>query len=66
MITYWKSVEFDGDLGKHRLTRKFDSVAARDGWDPQPLPGEDWSDFETWETEGAETDSYRETPRFGG
>jgi hypothetical protein len=66
MITYWASAEFDGDAGRHRVTRKFDTVEARDAWNPKPLAGQGWSDWETWETEGEETNAYRETPRFGG
>lgn len=64
-ITYWRSVEFDGDYGKNRMTRKFDSDDARRAWNPQPMEGEGWSDFEEWETTGDDTNAYRETARFG-
>lgn len=48
-MTFYQSAEFEGDLGRYRVTRGYPTQALLDGDDIQPAPGEEWSDYETWE-----------------
>jgi hypothetical protein len=48
-MTFYQSAEFEGDLGRYRVTRGYPTMALLDGDKIEPAPGDEWSDYETWE-----------------
>jgi len=53
-MTFYQSAEFEGDLGRYRVTRGYTTEALMLGDKIDPGPGESWSDYETWEGSPAE------------
>ena len=48
---FYVFIEFDGDFGRRRMTRGFNTAEQRDAWagEQRPMIDEEWSDYEEWE-----------------
>lgn len=53
-MAFFQSAEFEGPLGRYRVTRGYPTEAMLISDKIDPCPGEEWSDYETWEANPAE------------
>ena len=53
-MTFYQSAEFESPIGRYRVTRGYPTEAMLIADKIEPVEGEFWSDYETWEADSSE------------